>query len=140
MSALKDQIRQAIQHEKRAYDLYRLVGAATADDEHRKLMQRLADDAVDHLAIIERACRDRSPSLSTFCQHYVPDVEVAAGGEQDLVEALRSAVESKRRLVELYGTLSAQITESGWGDVFQTLAEAEQAHLEFVRTRLPSVS
>jgi rubrerythrin len=140
MSALKDHIRQAIQHEKRAYDLYRLVSAATTDGERRKLTQRLADDAVRHLAIIERACRAKSPSLSTFFQHYVPEVEFAAGDEDELVEALRSAVESKRRLIELYTTLSTQIAEPEWGEVFHNLVEAEQAHLEFVRTRLPSVA
>ena len=139
MSALKDQIRQAIQHEKRAYDLYRFVSAATTDGERRKLTQRLVDDAVGHLAIIERACRAKSPSLSTFFQHYVAEVEFTAGDEDAMVEALRSAVESKRLLVELYSTLSTQIAESDWGEMFQDLVEAEQAHLEFVRTRMPSV-
>jgi rubrerythrin len=140
MSALKDRICEAIEKEKRVYDLYRLVSAATTDDKRRALTQRLADDAVRHLAIIEQACRAKSPSLSTFFQHYVAEVEFAAANEDDLLEALRSAVESKRQLVELYSALSSEIAESDWGEVFQSLIEAEQAHLEFVRSSLPPVS
>jgi rubrerythrin len=140
MAALKDQICEAIRKEKRVYDLYRLVTAMTTNPERRAVTQRLADDAVRHLEIIERACRRHSPSLSTFFQHYVPDVKFAPAGEDQLAAALQAAFENKRELLELYASLSDTADAAGWSEVFRELIEASEAHLEFVRTHLPAMT
>ncbi len=139
MSGLKETIREAIRKEKAAYDLYRLVNASTTDAGRRELTRRLADDAIDHLGIIERACKAHSPSLSTFFQHVVTDIELAAETEDELLEALEVAVEHKRELVALYSAMSARHDEPHWSEMFRALVEIEAAHLEFVRTRLPSM-
>ncbi len=139
MSGLKESIREAIRKEKAAYDLYRLVNAATTDATRRQLTRRLADDAVRHLGILARACRSRWPSLTTYLDHLVPETEFTGDTEDELREALEAAVEHKRELVELYGTLSDREDEPHWNKVFRELVETEAAHLEFVRTRLPSV-
>jgi len=140
MSALKDQICEAIRKEKRVYDLYRLVNAATTNADRRTLTQRLADDAVRHLEIIERACRRHSPSLSTFFQHYVPDVKFAAAGETEVLGALQVAFDNKRELRDLYASLRGQTSDPAWSEIFRELVEESEAHLEFVRANLPAVS
>jgi rubrerythrin len=140
MPSLSDQIREAIRKEKRVYDLYRLVTAMTADAERRAVTQRLADDAVRLLGIIERACRQHSPSLSTFFQHYVPDVKFAPTGEDQITSALQAAFDNKRELLDLYASLTATADETGWNEVFRELVEASEAHLEFVRTHLPAMA
>ena len=147
MNALKKSIQEAIRREKEAYDLYRLVSAATTDASQRELVERLAGEAASHLRIIERACRIHSPSLATFIHHFVPEIEYAtddgfAGtpGEAALREALRSAIEHKRELHDLYNTLSDAPHEAHWGEMFRALAEAEKAHLKFVQENLPAMS
>jgi rubrerythrin len=139
MSGLKEMIRAAIRKEKQAYDLYRLVNAATTDAARRKLTRQLADDAVRHLAIIARACRSRWPSLTTYLEHLVPEIDLTGDTEDELAEALESAVAHKRELVELYTALSNREDEPHWNKMFRELVETEAAHLEFIRTRLPSV-
>lgn len=139
MSALKDQIREAIRKEKRVYDLYRLATVITTDSERRAVAQRLADDAIRHLEIIERACRRHSPSLSTFFQHYVPDVKFAHDGERDVVNAFQAAFDNKRELAQMYASLTSVTDEGDWSNVFRELTEASEAHLEFVRTHLPTM-
>lgn len=139
MAGLKESIQEAIRKEKAAYDLYRLVNASTTDAGRREFTRRLADEAIGHLGIIGRACKAHSPSLSTFLQHVVPDIELAAGTEDELLEALEAAVEHKRELVELYAALSNRQDAPQWNQMFRELVETEEAHLEFVRAHLPSV-
>ncbi|MBN1919375.1 MAG: hypothetical protein JW889_15860 [Verrucomicrobia bacterium] len=139
MYALKEQIREAIRKEKRVYDLYRLVTATTTDTERRTVTQQLADDAVRHLEIIERACRRHSPSLSTFFQHYVPDVKFPQTGEDGVVSALQAAFDNKRELLEIYASLTSAADDAAWSAVFRELSEASEAQLEFVRTNLPAM-
>lgn len=139
MAGLKETIQEAIRKEKAAYDLYRLVNASTTDTARRKLTRRLADDAIRHLGIIARACKAHSPSLSTFFQHVVADVELATETEDELLKALEVAVEHKRELVDLYAALSSRQAEPHWSEMFRELVETEAAHLEFVRTRLASM-
>jgi len=146
MDALTKSIQEAIRREKEAYDLYRLVSAATSDESRRTFIERLAVDAAGHLRIIERTCRTHSPSLATFFQHYVPEIEYAddgfAGkaGEEALHRALESAIEHKRELHALYNTLGDAQHEAHWGAMFRELAEAEESHLNFVQENLPAVS
>jgi rubrerythrin len=140
MPSLSDQIREAIRKEKRVYDLYRLVTAMSASAERRAVTQRLADDAVRHLGIIERACRRHSPSLSTFFQHYVPDVKFAAAGESEVFSALQAAFDNKRELRDLYASLRDQTDDPSWSEMLRELVEESEAHLEFVRTHLPAMA
>jgi rubrerythrin len=139
VSGLTSAIREAIRKEKTAYDLYRLVNATTTNPTRRQFAQRLADDALRHLGIIERACKTHSPGLATFLQHIIPQTAFTDNTEDELVEALESAAEHKRELVELYTVLSNQESEPHWNEMFRALVETEEAHLEFVRTHLPSV-
>jgi rubrerythrin len=139
MPLLKEQIREAIRREKRVYDLYRLASASTRDESRRAFTQRLADEAVHHLALLERACRRHSASLSTFFQHYVPDVKFAPSAEEQIDSALQAAVESKQELLELYTSITDASADPGWGEMFRELVEASRDHLEFVRTHLASM-
>ncbi len=139
MRALKEQIREAIRREKEAYDLYRRVLASTTDAARRELTARLADDAARHLSIIERVCRKHAASLRTFIQHFVPETDVAPGDEAALLEALKSAVEHKRELLDLYSALAEAKEAPHWDEMFRELVAAEQEHLKFVQTHLPSM-
>jgi rubrerythrin len=150
---LKESLREAIRKEKEAYDLYRLVCAATTDVRRREFADRLAQDAIRHIRIIERTCKEHLPSLCTFSQHFVPEIELAAGAEADspdedaLFEALESAIKHKCNLLEFYSALAdASVPadadaqqEPHWNEMFRELLAAEEAHLRFVRAHLPSV-
>ena len=145
MPDLKDRIREAIRREKEAYDLYRLVCAATTDADRREFTQRLADDAIRHVHIIERTCREHLPSLYTFSQHFVPEIGFGADDEADsldedaLFEALKSAIEHKCHLLEFYSSLSEAQDEPHWSEMFRELLVAEEEHLKFIQAHLPSV-
>lgn len=139
MTELKKKVREAIRREKQAYDLYRRVLASTTDAARREITARLADDAARHLRIIERVCEQHAASLRTFIQHFVPDIEFAPGDENALIEALRSAVEHKRELLDLYSSLAKAKEAPHWDEMFRELVAAEQEHLKFVQTHLPSV-
>jgi rubrerythrin len=143
MSELREQLEEAIRREKEAYDLYRLVSAGTGDPRRREFSEQLAQDAVRHVQIIERTCREHLPSLFTFAQHFVPEIEFADGvgppDEERLFEALETAIAHKCHLIELYGALAEGPQESPWSEMFRELLAAEEEHLKFVQTHLPSV-
>lgn len=140
MSELKDQLQEAIRREKEAYDLYRLVGAETGDSRRREFCERLAQDAVRHVQIIERTCKEHLPSLFTFAQHFVSEVELVDGaGEDELFEVLKTAIEHKCHLIELYSALADAPQDAPWSEMFRELLAAEEEHLKFVQAHLPSV-
>jgi rubrerythrin len=142
MFDLRASIQEAIRKEKEAYDLYRLVSATTTDVRRRAFAERLAQDAVRHVRIIERTCKEHLPSLCTFSQHFVPDVELATDGEagsldeESLFDALESAIEHKCHLLEFYSTMADAQQEAHWNAMFRELLVAEEAHLRFVQAHL----
>ena len=145
MFDLKASIQEAIRKEKEAYDLYRLVCAATTDARRRAFAERLAEDAVRHVHIIERTCKEHLPSLCTFSQHFVPEIEFATDAETEspdedaLLDALESAIEHKCHLLEFYSALADAQEEAHWNEMFRELLAAEEAHLKFVQAHLRSV-
>jgi rubrerythrin len=140
MSELREQLQEAIRREKEAYDLYRFVSAETGDPGRREFCERLAQDAIRHVQIIERTCKEHLPSLFTFSQHFVPEVDLVDGaGEDELFEALKTAIEHKCHLIELYSALADGPQEAPWNEMFRELLAAEEEHLKFVQDHLPSV-
>jgi rubrerythrin len=143
MFDLKASIQEAIRKEKEAYDLYRLVSAATTDARRRVFAERLAQDAVHHVHIIERTCKEHLPSLCTVSQHFVPEIEFEAEAEPPdedaLFDALESAIGHKCRLLEFYSALADAQEEAHWNKMFRELLAAEEAHLRLVQAHLRSV-
>jgi len=144
MSGLKEQIQEAIRKEKEAYDLYRLVSASTTDARRREFSARLAQDAIHHVQIIERTCKEHLPSLCTFAQHFVPEIEfddddTDSPDEDALFEALKTAIEHKCQLLEFYSALAGAQEQVHWSEMFQELLTAEEEHLKFIQANLPSV-
>ena len=134
MGSLKEKVEEVIRIEKEAYDLYRLVGATTTNMGKKEILVRLAEDAIKHLNIIEKKCKKLSPSLCTYFQHFVPEVEfhIDEDDEAALLQALKIALRNKKKLSKLYSNLSATEKDPEWRAMFEELAKAEQEHIKFV--------
>ena len=104
MSSMRDAVKSVIRIEKETYDLYRLLDAATLDDDARTMLDRCAADASDNLRILEEKSWDMDPYLGKFMQHFITEIEFV-DDRGDEASLLRSIIENRKKVHVLYTDL-----------------------------------
>lgn len=138
-------LEMAIQTEKDGRALYLQASLGTNDEQGRALFVRLADDELEHLALLESQLaslnRDGTwqpaPELSS-AQPSTPifDRKLSAGEVNRLTSdltALRMAALIERDAVVFYTRAARKIRDPQGKSTFEALAEMEQSHYDLLR-------
>ena len=122
MAEMHETVKSVIRIEKETYDLYRLLDAAKLDNKARSVLKQCAADASRNLQMLEEKYWETEPSIATYLQHFVPDIEFAAD-EVDESRLLKSIMSNRKELGSLYSNLSLMDQDPELCEMFREMAE-----------------
>ena len=122
MTGIHETVKSVIRIEKETYDLYRLLDVTKLDDKARNTLKRFAADASRHLKMLEEKYWDTEPSLATYVQHFIPEIEFATD-KLDESSLLKSIIDNRKALSSLYSNLSRMNIDPELCDMFRKMAE-----------------
>ena len=129
MTKMHDTFKSIVRIEKETYDLYRLLDKEKLNVDVLTLLRRHADHASRNLQTLEEKCLDLEPSLATYIQHFVPNIEFVVE-DADESSLLRSIIDNRRELQSLYSDLSSTHEHTEMREVFRTMADNTATLLE----------
>ena len=122
MTAIKETIKNIIRIEKETYDLYRLLDKSKLDDKDRSMLRRYAMEASKNLQALEEKYWNKEPSLATFLQHFVPNIEFEMEKCNECL-MLENLIKTRKSLSMLYLELSKMNDDPDLCDMFREMGE-----------------
>ena len=121
MKKLHETIKNIIRIEKETYDLYRLVDKSKLDRKSRNILRKCAMEAAKNLKFLEEKIWQKEPSLMTFLQHFVPQVEFEMDRCSECL-LLENCMENRKTLFSLYSDLSDMDEDPELCEMFKEMA------------------
>jgi len=146
-------LKTAIEAEKKSLHNYLQFGLKTDDVSGKNMFIRLASDEFEHMSILERQsssiqeCGDwlKLEIATSDVEMIIPrlqdkDVKIRGTRGQDQVSALHTALALEKRAHDFYLTQVKATHDQNAREMYQRLAEMEEAHYELIQAEIDSIS
>ncbi|MEO0107933.1 MAG: ferritin family protein [candidate division WOR-3 bacterium] len=152
-SQAKSALKTAIEAERKSLSQYLQFALKTDDSSGKNMFIRLAQDELEHVGILERQARSlltggdwlKIEIEPSEVEMIVPrlsdkDVKIRGTSGQDQLSALRAALALEQRAHEFYRTRASASLDPNAKDMYQRLAEMEEAHYELIQAEIDTIT
>jgi hypothetical protein len=122
MTIIQETIKNIIRIEKETYDLCRLLDQSKLDDKGRSMLRRCAMEASKNLRMLEEKYWSKEPSLATFLQHFVPEIEFEIDRCNECL-MLENLIKSRKSLAMLYLEVAETNEDPDICDMFKEMGK-----------------
>jgi rubrerythrin len=145
-------LKTGIQVEENGFETFTRFAKQTEDEHGKRLFQRLAQDELEHKAILEKQLKNLSEGGSWQGIHIPPssvekllpkirDKEQRTKGQSGLgeVDALNTALDLERKAAQFFRDKADSVSDPEAKKLFIRLAEWEDAHFELIMSELDNI-
>lgn len=146
-------LKTAIEVEVNGYKTFKRFADQTKDDHGKRMFNRLAQDEIEHEEILRKQLNNLSeggswqgiqipPSRVEKLIPAIRDKTKRVKGESGLgeVDALKTALDLERKAADFFRAKAAEVSNSDAKELFNRLAEWEEAHYELIQSELDNIN